>query len=345
MQAAFFVLDNYLMTNILLLCGGDGAEHSVSLVSADFLESKLKKNSDFNVLRVTIHDHHFVLADGQFGSFDADGNFCYGTQLFKVDCVVPCIHGIPGETGDIQSFLDILNIPFIGCGAEASRNCFNKISTKLYLTALGIPNTPFAILAADNDVYHAKAEVFFDEHHGDVYVKAASQGSSVGCYHVTDKEELHKKITEAFGYSSEVILEKNIIHRELEVAVYELNGELKVTTPGEIIMPENVFYTYEEKYSKDSATVTTVEPQDLEEKVVEEIRDYARRAFVGLKLCDLSRIDFFLSKDDGILLNEINTFPGETPISMFPKLLEHNGDTMEDFLSCAIAKAVAEKNC
>lgn len=329
------------MINILLLCGGDGAEHSVSITSADFLEKKLRETPDFNVLRAVIHDHQFQLED-TCGIFDGAGNFCYGGKQFHVDCVVPCIHGIPGETGDIQSMLDILNIPFIGCGSEASRNCFNKITTKLYLTALGIPNSPYAMIPLENDEGKQAAYEFFDRY-GDVYVKAASQGSSVGCYHVTDRNELWDRVKEAFTFSSEVILEKNIVHRELEVAAYELNGEVVITRPGEIVIPEDVFYTYEEKYSKDSGTTTTVEPKDLSEKDIETIRTLARRAFVGLKLRDLSRIDFFLSEEDGVLINEINTFPGETPISMFPKLLEHHGDSMVEFLSQAVRRAIAQK--
>ena len=329
------------MINVLLLCGGDGAEHSVSLVSADFLEEKLNDIPDFKVLRAEIHNHGFHLKNC-CGYFDADGSFRYGEEVFQVDCVVPCIHGVPGETGDIQSFLDMYNIPFIGCGSEASRNCFNKITTKLYLNALGIPNSPFVMLALNNDYYRKQAFEFFDKYR-DVYVKAASQGSSVGCYHVANREELADKITQAFSYSNEVILEKNVIHRELECAAYETDEGLVITEPGEIIIPENAFYTYEEKYSKDSGTTTTVEPSDLKKSIIEEIRSMARRAFVVLKLRDLSRIDFFLSKEDGILINEINTFPGETPISMFPKLLEHHGDNMTDFLSQAVRRAVKRK--
>jgi D-alanine-D-alanine ligase len=329
------------MINVLLLCGGDGAEHSISLVSADFAEQMLRKNEDLNVLRATVHDHGFVCADGSRGSFADGGVFVHGGQEFKVDCVVPVIHGIPGETGDIQSFLSILGIPFIGCGSEASRNCFNKITAKLYFTALGIPNTPYVMIPRDDEAGSRAALEFFDRY-GDVYVKAASQGSSVGCYHVKDRGELAKRVHEAFGYSSEVIVEKNIKHRELEVAAYEMDGKLTVTTPGEIIMPDNVFYTYEEKYSKDSGTVTTVEPKGLSESVVREIQDYARRAFTGMKLRDLSRIDFFLSEEDGVLLNEINTFPGMTPISMFPKLLEHQGGNMKDFLGSCVRRAVKE---
>lgn len=330
------------MINVLLLCGGDGAEHSISLISADYAEKKLRENRDLNVLRATVHDHGFVLSDGSRGYFADGGVFSHNGEKYKVDCVVPVIHGVPGETGDLQSFLSILGIPFIGCGSEASRNCFNKITTKLYLSALGIPNTPYTMISTENDEGKKKALEFFDRYKN-VYVKAASQGSSVGCYHVSERNELLDKLHEAFGFSSEVIIEKNIVHRELEVAAYEMDGRLNVAGPGEIIMPDNVFYTYEEKYSKDSGTVTTVEPKGLSDKDIETICEYARRAFIGLKLRDLSRIDFFLSPDEGVLINEINTFPGMTPISMFPKLLEHEKIDMAAFLGSCIRRAVKEK--
>ena len=329
-----------MSTNILLMCGGDGSEHEISLLSAKFIEKQLNLTKDFNVIKVVIHNHQFMLDEKTSGYFDADGDFVFGDKKVKVDCVVPCIHGIPGETGDIQSFLNIPNIPFIGCDAEASRYCFNKITTKLYFDALGIPNTPYAIIPLKTEQYKTVALEFFDKYN-DIYVKAASQGSSVGCYHVTKRDDVWDSIVEAFQYSTEVIIEKNIIHRELEVAAYEIDGELKITNPGEIIIPDNLFYTFEEKYSKNSGTITTVTPENLTSEEIAKIRDLARRAFVGLKLRDLSRIDFFLSKEDGILINEINTFPGATPISMFPKMLAHNGDNMADFLAKAVKKAIS----
>lgn len=330
------------MTDILLLCGGDGAESSVSMVSADFIEKNLKAVSGFNVLRAVIHNHQFQVNEDLW-FFDAQGNFSCGAKRFNPECVVPCIHGIPGETGDIQSFLEILDIPYIGCTAETSRYCFNKITTKLYLSALGIPNTPYVMIPRPDEECRKRALEFFGSY-GNVFVKAASQGSSVGCYHVTSKDDLWDEVLEAFKYSSEVILEKNIVHRELECAAYTYNNELVIAGPGEIIMPDNVFYTYEEKYSKDSGTKTTVEPQGLDPKDVARIRELACRVFTGLKLRDLSRIDFFLSEEDGVLVNEINTFPGMTPISMFPKLLEHHGDSMPKFLEQCVERAIAHKH-
>ena len=307
-----------MATNILLLCGGDGSEHKISLLSAQFIEEQLKLTTDFKVVKAEIHNHQF-LVDGKTPGYFEGQNFIYDGTTFKVDCVVPCIHGIPGETGDIQSFLEIHNIPYIGCKSEASRNCFNKITTKLYLDALGIPNTPYAIIPLQNEQYKKVALDFFDKYQ-DIYVKAASQGSSVGCYHVTKRDDVWDSIVEAFTFSSEVIIEKNVIHRELEVASYEINGQLKLSKPGEIIIPDN-----------------------LSDEEIATIQEYARRAFVGLKLRHLSRIDFFLSKEDGILINEINTFPGATPISMFPKMLTHNGDNMAEFLKNCVLDAINNK--
>ncbi len=328
--------------NILLLCGGDGSEHDISVTSAAFIEEKLKETPDFNVIKAVIHNNQFLVDDFP-GYFAGNQEFSLKGQNIKIDCVVPCLHGVPGETGDIQSLLEIFDIPYIGCKAEASRYCFNKITTKLYLDALGIKNSPYAIIPQQTEEYKKVALDFFDKYQ-DIYVKAASQGSSVGCYHVTKRDDVWDSIVEAFSFSSEVVIEKNIIHRELEVAAYEMDDGLKITNPGEIIIPDNMFYTFEEKYSKDSGTVTTVTPENLTQEEIDTIRQKARRTFIGLKLRDLSRIDFFLSKEDGILINEINTFPGETPISMFPKMLEHNGDTMVDFLAKAVRRAIAQKH-
>ncbi len=213
-----------MSTNILLLCGGDGSEHDISLLSAKFIEEQLKKTPEFSVTKAVIHDHKFIVDENKYGIFLGDNIFSVDGQNIKVDCVVPCIHGIPGETGDIQSFLEIHNIPYIGCKAEASRYCFNKITTKLYLDALGIPNSPYEIIPLQNDTYKAQALAFFDKYQ-DIYVKAASQGSSVGCYHVTRRDDVWDCIAEAFQFSSEVILEKNIIHRDIKPSNMILQGD------------------------------------------------------------------------------------------------------------------------
>ena len=325
--------------HVLLVCGGNGSEHEISLISASYVEEKLKSIPEFKLTYAVLDQGQFKTREGETLIFDDKGNMLQGESVTHVDVVIPCLHGKPGETGDIQSFFNLHQIPSIGCQAQSSRVCFNKVLTKLCLTAFDIPNTPFVILGNFDEENLNKAFKFFEKEQ-DVYVKAASQGSSIGCYHVQDLSELKDSIAEAFAYSDSVIIEKTIPHRELEVAAFEIDGKIQISTPGEIIMPSDVFYTYDEKYSKSSGTVTTVEPKGLDPQVIEQIRSYAYKAFVYLKMQDLCRIDFFLSDKGEVILNEANTFPGMTPISMFPKLVEHMGYDMAEFFKQAVMRAI-----
>ncbi len=315
---------------ILLLLGGRSSEHEISLVSGNYVESELKKTSVFEVHKVVIgKDNIFRDVNGDVVELDFKKNLVGTNKKIAIDYVVPCIHGNPGETGDIQSMLDILGLPYFGCGAEASKLCFNKISTKLWFNALGIPNTPFLFL---NDISEMdKARAFMKEH-GNLYIKAASQGSSIGTYPASDEKELIEAVTKAFNYSHQVVVEIFVKARELEVSTYEMNGEIHASLPGEIKTPSQ-FYSYEEKYAKDSKTTTDIVALNVPKNVQDEIRAIAIRAFKGLKLRHLSRIDFFYTENGTIYLNEINTFPGMTPISMFPKMLINNGHNFSEFLA------------
>jgi len=317
--------------HVLLLCGGGGSEHEISLLSANFLESQLKQLPEVSVTRVEMFPDHWVSHDGRNCHLGMDRQLHIADDTLPVDFVVPCIHGFPGETGDIQSMLELIGLPYLGCGSEGSKLCFNKVSTKLWLTALDIPNTPFLFLSENNEAAHAQAHTAF-RNWGAVFIKAASQGSSVGCYKVSDAAGVSNAVNEAFKFSDQVLVEKAVRPRELEVAVYQYGNELIATYPGEIKAPGDTFYSYEEKYSSGSHSTTLLEAPGLTEEQAQQIHDYALKAFTQMGLKDLSRIDFFLTEDNEVLLNEINTFPGMTPISMFPKLLEHNGHVFGQFL-------------
>ncbi len=339
-------MTNIMKKNVLLLCGGSGTEHEVSLVSVQFFQSVLQAIGKYNVLKVEIgkpksKDKSFrmVNPDGSHGD-EVEINF--KRQLigpnFQHDLhfVIPCIHGPPGETGEIQTFLDLISLPYLGCGPEASLLSFNKVSSKLWYNALGIPNTPFEFLTCMEDA--PKAHTLFDKH-GKVFVKAASQGSSVGCYQVFKKSELDVALKNAFSYSDYVLVEKMVNARELEISTYEFEGKIYSSVPGEIICPSK-FYSYEEKYNPESKTTTEVEAKGLSSQTIEEMRRCATLAFKGLKLRHLSRIDFFYTDDGEIFLNEINTFPGSTPISMFPKMMENNGHSYIKFLTYIISNNI-----
>ncbi|MFC3025091.1 D-alanine--D-alanine ligase [Vibrio zhugei] len=328
---------------ILLLCGGGSSEHDVSLISANYIEQQLQLNHHFDVVRVEITSQGWYNAAQELVTLDINSaSLVSVSQTHTIDFVVPCIHGFPGETGDIQSMLDLAHIPYLGCGPEASSNSFNKITSKLWYDAIGIPNTPYLFLTS-NDADAVTRTQQAVEQWGAVFVKAARQGSSIGCYKVISLDGVAEAVEHAFQFSEQVLVEKAVQPRELEVAAYEYQNELFITQPGEVIAPNNAFYTYEEKYGADSHSLTKVEVDDLTDEQRDIIRESAKKAFVHMKLRHLSRIDFFLTPDGDVYLNEVNTFPGMTPISMFPKMLEHNGHVFADFLGQHILDAINPK--
>ncbi|MGP8306777.1 D-alanine--D-alanine ligase [Vibrio sp. YIC-376] len=329
-----------MIKNILLLCGGGSSEHEISLLSANFVEQQLNLIENINVTRVEIKNEGWMTNQGELVYLDLNTKrLCSDNSNQAIDFIVPCIHGFPGETGDIQSLFEIAGIPYLGCGPEASSNSFNKITSKLWYDALGIPNTPYLFLTKNDEQAHIKAKQAFDKW-GKVFVKAARQGSSVGCYSVTQKEAISDAVNAAFGYSEQVLVEKSVRPRELEVAAYEMNGQLYITKPGEVIAPDGTFYSYDEKYSSTSHSLTEIEAKNLTQDQIDTIKQESETVFKQMNLRHLSRIDFFLTEDGEIYLNEVNTFPGMTPISMFPKMLQNNGHKFHEFLEDCINSAM-----
>ncbi|EAS75649.1 D-alanine--D-alanine ligase [Vibrio alginolyticus] len=328
-----------MIKNILLLCGGGSSEHEISLLSANFVEQQLNLIEDVHVTRVEIKNEGWMTNQGELVYLDLNTKqLCSSESNQTIDFIVPCIHGFPGETGDIQSLFEIAGIPYLGCGPEASSNSFNKITSKLWYDAIGIPNTPYLFLTRNDEEAHVQAHKAFEKW-GKVFVKAARQGSSVGCYSVTGKDKLSNAVNDAFGFSDQVLVEKAVKPRELEVAAYEMNGQLHITKPGEVIAPDGAFYSYDEKYSSSSHSLTEVEAKNLTQIQLDSIQHASETVFKQMNLRHLSRIDFFLTEDDEIYLNEVNTFPGMTPISMFPKMLQNNGHKFHEFLEDCINSA------
>jgi D-alanine-D-alanine ligase len=319
--------------NILLICGGGGSEHAISLISAQYIKSQLDQLNDYQI--------YFVEIEPDGTRKDENGNklelrkggflYQYQTQKeVKLDFAIPCFHGPPGETGQIQAVFELMELPYLGCEPEASALCFNKVSTKLWFDALNIPNTPYLFINDEKQQNIEKAKSFFEKSKN-VFVKASSQGSSIGCYFVADESNLIKSIEKAFKLSPYVLIEEYIEGRELEMAVYQYDEKIITTVPGEIVVP-NKFYDYDQKYSEDSKTITYIEAQNLDSKTIEEMKSMAVKVFTALKLRHLSRIDFFLSITGKVYINEINTFPGMTPISMFPKMMQNNKHSFSLFL-------------
>ena len=306
--------------NVLLVCGGGSTEHDVSLVSVKHIRECLSSVPNVNLTTVEIN---------KAGDWIDEAGSKFTLVPKKFDVAIPCIHGYPGETGDIQSYFEMLGLPYLGCNSETSKMCFNKITTKLWATALGVENTPYLFLT-DYSKENLKRAKSFQALHGDVVIKASNQGSSVGCYLVEKDKDPVETIIKAFSFSPFVLIEKRMFPREIEVSVYEYDGKLQISYPGEIVCPSK-FYSYEEKYSQESLTTTDTRAKNLTPEILKIITEYSTKLYSGLKLRHLSRIDFFLD-GNAIYLNEINTFPGLTPISMFPKMMEANGHSFKSFL-------------
>ncbi len=313
------------MKNVLLVYGGDGNEHAISIRSKEYLAEQLRNTGRANVIEVEIKDRLWH-CNGNVVSLGPDHKI--GNE--KIDFVVPCIHGFPGETGELPGYLDMIGLKYLGNNAEKSNLCFNKLTTKLWLDKIGIPTTPYIYLTNTDQIDEPTLDKFWEKHLN-LFVKASSEGSSVGCYPVTKKDELIPAIKNAFKYSDQVLIEKFVYGRELEVAAYELDGQVYATHPGEIICPSS-FYSYQEKYDDSSKTKINVHALNLSEETVKIIEDFSLRAFKGLGLRHLSRIDFMEDKEGDLYINEINTFPGMTSISLFPQMLEANGHKFSDFL-------------
>lgn len=253
---------------------------------------------------------------GHHGIIDENGN------VTRLDAVFPVIHGKNCEDGTLQGLLTIAGIPFVGCDTMSSAICMDKVLTHTVLDAAGIKTADWFYAVegdmADFDKIEAevKARLSYP-----VFVKPANAGSSVGVSKASDKNELKKALLLAFENDKKAVIEKAIIGREIECAVLG-NLEPIASVPGEIA-PKAEFYDYNAKYADNSTELYI--PARLDEALTEKVRTTAVLAYKKLFCSGLSRVDFFVTEGGEVILNEINTLPGFTSISMYPKLFGKSG--------------------
>ncbi len=250
--------------------------------------------------------HHGILAlNGASGTF----------EIIRIDIAFPVLHGKNGEDGTMQGLLELAGIPYVGCNTYASAVSMDKAATKTICTDAGIPVVPFmtAVATDDTDEIIKKCE---SKYGYPVFVKPANAGSSVGITKAKSRDELIKGIALAFEHDKKLLIEPNTVGREIEVAVCG-NDKPFASVCGEIVANSD-FYDYETKYIDDRAQCLA--PAPLDSAVSDEIRAYAVGVYKALGCSGLSRVDFFLT-ENGAMLNEINTIPGFTPISMYPKMM------------------------
>ncbi|MFY0592520.1 D-alanine--D-alanine ligase family protein [Roseivirga sp.] len=317
--------------NLAIIFGGKSTEHEISLLSAKSILKHINADKyNLSLILIDIQGHWHLKDD-----IDANKgisvtlaptsngtslvNLNTGEVITKLDVVFPVLHGLFGEDGTIQGFFKMVDIPFVGCGVMASSACMDKDMTKRLLRDSDIGIAPYAIASPNRKPSFEDIEKQLGM---PVFIKPANLGSSVGVFKVSSKDEYNDKVEEALGYDPKVLIEKTIIGKEVECAVLG-NSKPKASLPGEVIT-EVGFYDFESKYvDKDASSILI--PADLTQSQIETIREIAIKAYLVMACEGLARVDFFVTNEGDILINEINTIPGFTNISMYPKMWEATG--------------------
>ncbi|HAS80530.1 MAG: D-alanine-D-alanine ligase [Candidatus Nomurabacteria bacterium GW2011_GWE1_32_28] len=285
-----------------VLFGGKSAEYEVSVVSAENIIKALDKNK-YQIYPIKINRE---------GEFDL-------ASLEKVDLVFPILHGPFGEDGSMQGLLKILGIPFVGPSVLGSALGMDKDVMKRLFRDAGIPIGKFITVHSNEKISFEKVRKVLGL---PVFIKPANMGSSIGISKVNNKKEFEKAIKEAFLYDSKIVIEENISGQEIECSILG-NENPMASTLGEVI-PKNDFYSYKAKYVDQDGAVLLI-PARLSKIITKKVQNIAIKVFKVLNCEGMGRVDFFVKKSGEIIVNEINTIPGFTPISMYPKLWEASG--------------------
>lgn len=271
----------------------------------------------------------------------ADGSV---RSLGDVDVVLPILHGPWGEDGTVQGLLELVEMPYVGSGVLASALGMDKHFTKTVLRAAGISVAPWrTVTEAEWRADPGDASGALDELGLPVFVKPARAGSSVGVSRVDDRAQLDAALEEAFSHDSRVLIEAGIVGREVEIGVLGAHrgGAPRASVAGEVVVTGRGFYDFEAKYLGADG-VDLICPADLTAEELAEMRSLAVRAFEAIGAEGLARVDFFLTAD-GFVVNEINTMPGFTPISMFPRMWGATGVDYPDLISELIDLALERR--
>lgn len=347
--------------NVALIFGGKSGEHEVSLSSASSIYKHIDTNK-YNIFTIGItKDGKWIYYEGSEENIKngewvnlannnveinlvPSGNKEVGIifedgRTEKIDVLFPVLHGPYGEDGTIQGLFEISQIPYVGCGVLASSVGMDKLICKKVFSQIGLPQVEYTytnrwsfVNDEENELNEIEEKLNYP-----IFVKPANLGSSVGISKATNREELLRGINEALKYDARIVLEQGIDAREIEVSVLG-NEDVKASIAGEI-KPAKDFYDYEDKYINGTSTYDI--PAKISDDEMNNIRKMAVEAFKGIDGKGLSRVDFFIDRKSGeIFINEINTLPGFTNISMYPKMWEATGlgyaDLIDELINLAL---------
>ncbi|CEA03614.1 D-alanine--D-alanine ligase A [Jeotgalicoccus saudimassiliensis] len=319
--------------NVGIIYGGKSTEHEVSIRSAkSVFEALNKEKYNVRLIHITKQGEWLLAADNDsVKTLDSTNStkltvapsqgLVADSSPVQLDSVLPILHGTAGEDGTIQGLLELADIPYAGCGVRSSAVCMDKDMTKRLLELKSIKVAPSIVL----NYYEKDGQTF--EHAEDklglpMFIKPVNQGSSVGVSKVSDEKTFYEALDAAFSFDTKVMIETGIDGREIEVSVLG-NEELHVSMPGEIVSQTD-FYSYSSKYLDENGALLNI-PAEMDRDTMEKIQQTARETFRALDCEGMARVDVFLTPDGEVIVNEVNTLPGFTSISMYPKLLEASG--------------------
>jgi D-alanine-D-alanine ligase len=334
---------------VAVLFGGRSGEHEVSLRSAEFVAGGLRERHE--VLCVLLdRQGRWLLQPGPQPApsggepiflvpSPTDGGrlrrLADGAEIARPEVFCPVLHGPYGEDGSVQGLFELAAVPYVGAGVAASAGSMDKTMMKALFAQAGLPQVRHRVAIGRDPAAEAR---ILDELGLPVFVKPANLGSSVAVARVDAAETLGAALDAALQYDRKVVVEEGVDAREIEVAVLG-NDEPEASVIGEIV-PDRAFYDYDSKYAADSRTQLLI-PAPLDAPVTEEVRRLGVTAFRAVDACGLARVDFFVKRAGGtVLVNEINTMPGFTSISMYPRLWEASGLAMGELLDRLVTLAL-----
>lgn len=335
---------------VLLVCGGRSTEHSVSLLSAKNVLSAMSEKK-YNV-RIVVIDRNggwFLVSQKEFDEVIQKGTLDKGKKKYvevacgvnegkgmrvidvttgkiitRADVVFPILHGKYGEDGTIQGMFEMMNIAYVGCGVSSSVLGMDKEMTKKILESADIETVPFGVLRkgeAHKNSFREYKKLFGVP----FFVKPARAGSSVGVHKVCNEREFFTAVREAFLYDDKILVEEMIVGREIECAVLGRAEGVRASAVGEVVVGGgHKFYSYTAKYLDEKGAEIVV-PAKIAPSIVKRIREIALRVYRALECEGMTRVDFFVTLRGRVYVNEVNTIPGFTDISMYPKLWAYEG--------------------
>ena len=366
--------------NICVIYGGKSGEHEISLLSASSIIRGIDNKNKVILIGITKEGKWYLQSEEEYQRICKDKkailtitqdekkavsiipgaevkSFSVDGKALEIDVVFPVLHGTYGEDGTIQGLLDMADLPYVGCTTLSSAITMDKEKTKMLWQSVGLPVVPYVCLKRyvmnDSVLYDAFIEAA-EKELGDypLFVKPCCAGSSNGASKAKNRKELSFAIMEAFQWDDKVLIEKAINAREIECSVtgnsvtFPADSEIEDVVayiPGEII-PSHTFYAFDAKYNDPDGAALQI-PANLTENDLEKIRKTACAAYKVLDATGLSRVDFFIDKDTkAVYLNEINTMPGFTSISMFPKMCDAAGLEFKELINLLLNEAIERYN-